>query len=88
MKASDVTFTEAFMYADTHPECQIARSFIQVELGLNNLRGAWDGFTDASDFNNNEYNDANHVFESFYHSLYDYIDILQSMAGQVGSEVL
>ena len=49
MKASDCSFETMCALAPQIPDLPLLLSFVQVEEGLSELRGHWDGFVDVSD---------------------------------------
>ncbi len=50
MKPSQITLDDIRALASGMPDLALALSFVQVEEGLDELVGMWDGFQDANNF--------------------------------------
>lgn len=86
MKASQCTFEHMMKGAAKCPRLAEATSYVQVEYGLNELKGCWDGFVDTSDAYEQEFRNRTLILEEFTYVLGEYIEYLdESFLEQVGS---
>lgn len=86
MKASEVTFDKMRIAARNNPELGIPTSYIQVEYGLSELEGCWDGFVHTSDAYGQTFTSRKQICDEFTHALTEYIEHLgESIHLQVGS---
>jgi len=79
MRASELTFQNVLDAALRCREYAETRSFMQVEYGIKELEAAWDAYRDSSDYCNEEFQDANHVYSEFYHLVAEYAEEYESL---------
>lgn len=77
MKASQVSFEQMMRSASTNKLLAEATSFIQVEYGIKELQGCWDGFSDSSDSYGLEFESRRHMCAEFASALSEYIEFLE-----------
>lgn len=75
MKASQCSLDNVFAIAAKDEDLALVLSFIQVEFGLTELQGHWDGFVDASDHYQDTFKSKRDVANSFGSTLVDFYDL-------------
>ena len=65
MKASQCCLDDIFELAAVDEEVAVLLSFVQVEFGLSELRGHWDGFVEMSDDYHIDYDSKEDVTSNF-----------------------
>lgn len=84
MKASNMTLAEVREFASEIVGLNIVLSFIQVEEGLTELEGHWDGFCDTSNNLSIEYDNNRDCAIDFGFSLAELYDLSGYSMQQVG----
>ena len=59
-------------------------SYIQIELGLDELHAAWDGFIDTSAHYGVEFKSRKHLCDEFANTLIEYIEYSEPKIYQMG----
>ena len=83
MKASQCCLDDIFELATIDEEVAVLLSFVQVEFGLSELRGHWDGFVEMSDDYHIDYDSKEDVTSNFTSALAEFSEY-QPLSGQVG----
>ena len=81
MKAGDMTLNDVRRLAAGSRELSLTLSFIQVEEGLSELEACWDGFRDASNHFDQEFDDERDCAVQFGLSVADFYELSESMVG-------
>lgn len=81
MKASEFPWDKLLTYSVISPEVGMTFSFVQVEYGLDELKAHWEGFRDAADYHNLQFDDRNHIITHFAHELH------QWLSDEVGQQI-
>lgn len=76
MNASQCSLADVFAIAAKDEDLALVLSFIQVEYGLTELQGNWDGFVDASDHYEDTFKSKRDVANNFGATLVDYYDLI------------
>jgi hypothetical protein len=84
MKASDMTLTEVREFASRIIGLSIVLSYIQVEEGLAELQGHWDGFCDTSNYQSIEFDDKRDCAIAFGLGLAELLDLSKYSLHKVG----
>jgi len=79
------TFDQMRKYATGSWEMSKALSFIQVEMGLEDLEACWDAFLDTSADYGEVFTDENDLYAKFTDALNDYAEYLEPFFNEVGS---
>jgi hypothetical protein len=77
MKASQCSLQTVFNAAAKDEDLALILSFAQVEYGLTELQGLWDGFVDSSDHYETTFKSRKDVANQFAGSLVDYYDLFE-----------
>jgi hypothetical protein len=80
MKASQCSLNYILSTAKNDAHLASVLSFIQVEYGLAELQGHWDGFVDASDFYGQTYSNKRDVANNFGEMLVEILELEESVA--------
>lgn len=75
MKASQITLEDIRALASGLPDLALAISFVQVEEGLDELAGMWDGFCDANNFFEQTFDDKRDCAIQFGIALRELIEL-------------
>lgn len=75
MKASKCSLEDIFRIGLTNKDLGMILSFVQVEYGLVELQGHWDGFSSASDNYGLSFQTKKHVAASFAEALCEYFEL-------------
>ena len=62
-------------------DLSLTLSFVQVEEGLSELEACWDGFRDAANHFNQEFDDERDCAVQFGLSVADFYELSESMVG-------
>lgn len=84
MKASDMTLTEVREFASGIIGLSIVLSYIQVEEGLAELQGHWDGFCDTSNYSHTKFDDNRDCAIMFGLALAEQYDLSEYSLHKVG----
>ena len=85
MIASQCSFEQMMFAAAEYFPLAEATSYIQVEYGLNELKGCWDGFVHTSDAYGQTFTSRKQICDEFTHALTEYIEHLgESLHYEVG----
>ena len=79
------TFAQMRKYATGKWEMSKALSFIQVEMGLDDLEACWDGFLDTSEDYGDVFTDESHLYQKFTEALNEYAEYLEPTFNEMGS---
>ena len=82
------TFDQMRKYATGSWEMSKALSFIQVEMGLEDLEACWDAFLDTSADYGEVFTDENDLYAKFTDALNDYAEYLEPTFNEVGGSVM
>ena len=86
MIASDITFESMLRYAAGNAKLGTATSYLQVEYGVDELRGCWDGFIHSSDAYDLTFKNRKQVCEEFTYAICEYLEYLgEPLPIKVGS---
>lgn len=75
MKASQTTLNDIFAIAAKDEDLALVLSYIQVEYGLAELQGNWDGFVDAAAHYGQTFKSKSDVANNFGSNLVDFYDL-------------
>lgn len=75
MLARKCTFKDLFRIAPLSEEKCLILSFVQVEYGITELQGHWDGFIQASDSFGIEFETKRHAVAEFLEVLSSFYDL-------------
>ena len=75
MKASQCSLKTVFNIAKTDEDLALVLSFAQVEFGLTELQGLWDGFVDSADHYEITFQNRKDVANQFGGSVVDFFDL-------------
>jgi hypothetical protein len=75
MKASKCSLHDIMLAAAADPELGFILSFVQVEYGLTELEGHWDGFSSASDEYQVNFRSKKQVASSFGFALREFFEL-------------
>ena len=81
MKAGDMTLNDVRQLAAGLRDLSLTLSFVQVEEGLSELEACWDGFRDAANHFNQEFDDERDCAVQFGLSVADFYELSESMVG-------
>ena len=81
MTAGDMTLDDVRRLASGIEELNLTLSFIQVEEGLLELEACWDGFRDAANYFNQEFDDERDCAVQFGLSVADFYELSKSLVG-------
>ena len=81
MKAGNITLDEVRHLAKGIEGLNIVLSFIQVEEGISELEACWDGFRDAANYFNQEFDDERDCAIQFGLSAADFYEIPKLVFG-------
>jgi hypothetical protein len=81
MKAGDITLHDIRRLAAGIVELNLAISFIQVEWGLADLEACWDGFRDAADHFNQQFDDEHDCALQFGFALNEFAECSELALG-------
>ena len=86
MKASEITFEQMRKGGKLNPDLGVPLSYMQVEFGLVELEGCWEGFRDSSDDHNIEFKNRKEICAEFGKALTGYLEhIGEPLPLKVGS---
>jgi hypothetical protein len=75
MKASQCSFDTVFSIAKKNEDLALVLSFVQVEFGLIELQGNWEGWVGANDYYEQTFENECDVANNFGVSLVDLYDL-------------
>jgi hypothetical protein len=81
MKASQCSLDDIFELASVDEEVALLLSFIQVEFGLSELRGHWNGFVEMSNDYHIDYDSKEDVTTNFTFALSEIAELPQPLFG-------
>jgi hypothetical protein len=81
MKASQCCLDDIFELATVDEEVALLLSFIQVEFGLSELRGHWNGFVEMSNDYHIDYDSKEDVTTNFTFALAELTELPQPLFG-------
>lgn len=76
MKASEISFEQMRKGAKLRPSLGVAVSYLQVEYGLKEVEGCWDGFVHTSDHYGVEFTSRKEICIQFSQHLNDYLEYI------------
>lgn len=76
-----MTLTDVRRLAAGLRDLSLTLSFVQVEEGLSELEACWDGFRDAANHFNQEFDDERDCAVQFGLSVADFYELSESMVG-------
>ena len=75
MKASKCSLQDLFLAASANPDLGYILSFVQVEFGMDELQGHWDGFVSSSDHYGVNFKSKKSVAANFGEALYEFFEL-------------
>lgn len=75
MKASKCSLRDLFLIASANSDLGYILSFVQVEFGLDELQGHWDGFIESSDHFGVNFKTKKQVALSFGEALNEFYEL-------------
>ena len=81
MKVGSMTLDDVRRLASGIEELNLTLSFIQVEEGLSELEACWDGFRDAANHFDQEFDDERDCAIQFGFSVADFYELSKSLVG-------
>lgn len=88
MIASDVSFNQMLRGATSNQKLGLSTSYMQVEHGIKELEGCWDGFVHTSDAYGLTFKSRKNIYQDFADALFDYLEAIgEPVSLEVGSKV-